>query len=163
MTETHLRVGSRSRFVVRLGRTPYGLRQLSKFGSIAGLGRLMVFIQAVKLLSPVATARRFQLCLCTEPYPEENLEFLKSNNIKPFRFGIDGTKVRITHAIRYAILRYAILYKNAIDLRSATENTDDVDGMILACVVISCPNLECLEILTSDRSINRITGYLVLL
>ncbi|CAI9090895.1 OLC1v1025775C1 [Oldenlandia corymbosa var. corymbosa] len=32
------------------------------------------------------------LCLCTEPYPEGNLEFLKSNNIKLFQFGIDGTK-----------------------------------------------------------------------
>ncbi|KAL3523323.1 hypothetical protein ACH5RR_016157 [Cinchona calisaya] len=30
--------------------------------------------------------------LCTEPYPEENLEFLKSNNVKLFQFGIDGTK-----------------------------------------------------------------------
>ncbi|CDP04207.1 unnamed protein product [Coffea canephora] len=32
------------------------------------------------------------LCLCTEPYPEENLEFLKANNVKLFKFGIDGTK-----------------------------------------------------------------------
>ncbi|XP_059309665.1 tyrosine-protein phosphatase DSP3-like [Lycium ferocissimum] len=30
--------------------------------------------------------------LCPEPYPEENLEFLRVNNIKLFQFGIDGTK-----------------------------------------------------------------------
>ncbi|KAI3783753.1 hypothetical protein L1987_42839 [Smallanthus sonchifolius] len=30
--------------------------------------------------------------LCPEPYPEENLEFLKANNIRLFQFGIDGTK-----------------------------------------------------------------------
>ncbi|KAK6791912.1 hypothetical protein RDI58_010993 [Solanum bulbocastanum] len=30
--------------------------------------------------------------LCPEPYPEENLEFLRINNIKLFQFGIDGTK-----------------------------------------------------------------------
>ncbi|OIT06614.1 PREDICTED: probable tyrosine-protein phosphatase At1g05000 [Nicotiana attenuata] len=30
--------------------------------------------------------------LCPEPYPEENLEFLRINNINLFQFGIDGTK-----------------------------------------------------------------------
>ncbi|KAK3016864.1 hypothetical protein RJ639_005950, partial [Escallonia herrerae] len=30
--------------------------------------------------------------LCPEPYPEENLEFLKAHRIKLFQFGIDGTK-----------------------------------------------------------------------
>lgn len=30
--------------------------------------------------------------LCPEPYPEENLGFLRINNIKLFQFGIDGTK-----------------------------------------------------------------------
>ncbi|PHT32074.1 putative tyrosine-protein phosphatase [Capsicum baccatum] len=30
--------------------------------------------------------------LCPEPYSEENLEFLRTNNIKLFKFGIDGTK-----------------------------------------------------------------------
>ncbi|XP_060211624.1 tyrosine-protein phosphatase DSP3-like [Lycium barbarum] len=30
--------------------------------------------------------------LCPEPYPEENLEFLRNNNIKLYQFGIDGTK-----------------------------------------------------------------------
>ncbi|XP_016551869.1 tyrosine-protein phosphatase DSP3 isoform X2 [Capsicum annuum] len=32
--------------------------------------------------------------LCPEPYSEENLEFLRTNNIKLFKFGIDGTKHR---------------------------------------------------------------------
>ncbi|XP_059298603.1 tyrosine-protein phosphatase DSP3-like isoform X2 [Lycium ferocissimum] len=31
--------------------------------------------------------------LCPEPYPEENLEFLRINKIKLFQFGIDGTKM----------------------------------------------------------------------
>lgn len=31
--------------------------------------------------------------LCPEPYPEENLEFLRINKIKFFQFGIDGTKM----------------------------------------------------------------------
>ncbi|KAJ4815771.1 Phosphotyrosine protein phosphatases superfamily protein [Rhynchospora pubera] len=35
---------------------------------------------------------RSVLCLCPEPYPEENLEFLKANGIKLFQFGIDGSK-----------------------------------------------------------------------
>ncbi|KAK8674256.1 hypothetical protein V6N13_112550 [Hibiscus sabdariffa] len=30
--------------------------------------------------------------LCPEPYPESNTEFLKSNEIKLFQFGIDGNK-----------------------------------------------------------------------
>ncbi|KAI5411860.1 Tyrosine-protein phosphatase dsp3 [Lathyrus oleraceus] len=28
--------------------------------------------------------------MCPEPYPEENLEFLKSQNIRLFQFGIEG-------------------------------------------------------------------------
>ncbi|CAH9142831.1 unnamed protein product [Cuscuta epithymum] len=32
--------------------------------------------------------------LCQEPYPEENKEFIRLNNIKLFHFGIDGTKHR---------------------------------------------------------------------
>ncbi|KAL8145531.1 inositol diphosphatase DSP4 [Apium graveolens] len=30
--------------------------------------------------------------LCPEPYPEANVEFLKSNGIRLFQFGIEGTK-----------------------------------------------------------------------
>ncbi|KAK9267713.1 hypothetical protein L1049_010146 [Liquidambar formosana] len=32
------------------------------------------------------------ICLCPEPYPEPNNEFLKSNGIRLFQFGIDGCK-----------------------------------------------------------------------
>ncbi|XP_071697796.1 inositol diphosphatase DSP3-like [Rutidosis leptorrhynchoides] len=35
---------------------------------------------------------RSVIYLCTESYPEENLEFLNSHNIRLFQFGIDGTK-----------------------------------------------------------------------
>ncbi|KAG5607485.1 hypothetical protein H5410_028977 [Solanum commersonii] len=31
--------------------------------------------------------------LCTEPYPEENIELLRSNNIKLYPFGMDGTRM----------------------------------------------------------------------
>ncbi|KAM3326113.1 F-box/LRR-repeat protein 17 isoform X1 [Capsicum chacoense] len=34
----------------------------------------------------------------------------------------------------------------------------DVDATMLACIAFSCPNLDSLEILTSDTSVNRITG-----
>ncbi|KAH7860308.1 hypothetical protein Vadar_011933 [Vaccinium darrowii] len=32
------------------------------------------------------------LCLCPEPYPEANVQFVKSNGIQLFQFGIDGCK-----------------------------------------------------------------------
>ncbi|RZC83641.1 hypothetical protein C5167_046434 [Papaver somniferum] len=32
------------------------------------------------------------LCLCPEPYPEENTKFLQSKNVKLFQFGLQGTK-----------------------------------------------------------------------
>ncbi|XVE78387.1 hypothetical protein DITRI_Ditri13aG0140800 [Diplodiscus trichospermus] len=32
------------------------------------------------------------ICLCPEPYPEANNEFLKSNGIRLFQFGIEGYK-----------------------------------------------------------------------
>jgi cbb3-type cytochrome oxidase subunit 3 len=35
-------------------------------------------------------------CLCPEPYPEANLEFLRAHGIKLFQFGIDGSKVKKT-------------------------------------------------------------------
>ncbi|XP_024008299.1 tyrosine-protein phosphatase DSP1 isoform X3 [Eutrema salsugineum] len=45
--------------------------------------------------------------LCPEPYPESNIQFLKSNGIKLFQFGIDGKKepfVNIPdHKIRKAL------------------------------------------------------------
>ncbi|KAH7533123.1 hypothetical protein FEM48_Zijuj04G0097000 [Ziziphus jujuba var. spinosa] len=33
------------------------------------------------------------ICMCPEPYPEANMEFLKSNGIRLFQFGIEGYKV----------------------------------------------------------------------
>ncbi|OEL34912.1 putative tyrosine-protein phosphatase [Dichanthelium oligosanthes] len=35
---------------------------------------------------------RSVLCLCPEPYPEPNLEFLRAHGIRLFQFGIDGSK-----------------------------------------------------------------------
>ncbi|MBD4017441.1 hypothetical protein GUI04_00080, partial [Xanthomonas citri pv. citri] len=35
---------------------------------------------------------RSVIYLCPEPYPRENLEFLKAHNIRLFQFGIDGTR-----------------------------------------------------------------------
>ncbi|XP_038888264.1 tyrosine-protein phosphatase DSP1-like isoform X2 [Benincasa hispida] len=32
------------------------------------------------------------ICLCPEPYPEANMDFLKSNGIRLFQFGIEGSK-----------------------------------------------------------------------
>uniref|UniRef100_A0A2N9EG72 Tyrosine-protein phosphatase domain-containing protein n=1 Tax=Fagus sylvatica TaxID=28930 RepID=A0A2N9EG72_FAGSY len=34
------------------------------------------------------------ICLCPEPYPEANKEFINSNGIKLFQFGIEGYKLR---------------------------------------------------------------------
>lgn len=42
--------------------------------------------------------------LCTEPYPEENIEFLRINNIKLYQFGIDGTKDASTMSSRSEII-----------------------------------------------------------
>ncbi|THU60374.1 hypothetical protein C4D60_Mb07t12010 [Musa balbisiana] len=36
---------------------------------------------------------RSVLCLCPEPYPEANVNFLRANGIRLFQFGIDGCKV----------------------------------------------------------------------
>ncbi|XAR55320.1 Protein-tyrosine-phosphatase [Bertholletia excelsa] len=35
---------------------------------------------------------RSVICLCPEPYPEANTQFLKSNGIQLFQFGIEGCK-----------------------------------------------------------------------
>ncbi|KAL5992064.1 hypothetical protein ACLOJK_012978 [Asimina triloba] len=42
------------------------------------------FLESLKLRSVVY--------LCPEPYPEPNMEFLRTHGIKLFQFGIDGTK-----------------------------------------------------------------------
>ncbi|CAH9122545.1 unnamed protein product [Cuscuta epithymum] len=60
------------------------------------------FIQTLNLRSIIF--------LCPEPYPEENKEFLRLNNVKLFQFGIEGTKEpsaiprsAITEALRVLI------------------------------------------------------------
>ncbi|KAJ7964795.1 Tyrosine-protein phosphatase [Quillaja saponaria] len=35
---------------------------------------------------------RSVICMCPEPYPETNMEFLKANGIKLYQFGIEGYK-----------------------------------------------------------------------
>ncbi|XP_023005753.1 probable tyrosine-protein phosphatase At1g05000 [Cucurbita pepo subsp. pepo] len=42
--------------------------------------------------------------LCPEPYPEENLEFLRANNIKLFQFKIEGKKEPFVSMPKDAIL-----------------------------------------------------------
>ncbi|KAL2934607.1 F-box/LRR-repeat protein 17 [Bienertia sinuspersici] len=43
-------------------------------------------------------------------------------------------------------------------LRISLQMESDVDATLLACIAFSCPNLESMEISTSESSINRITG-----
>ncbi|XAR61142.1 hypothetical protein NMG60_11034765 [Bertholletia excelsa] len=43
-------------------------------------------------------------------------------------------------------------------LRLSLRMESDVDATMLACIAFSCPNLESLEIVTSDHSTNRISG-----
>ncbi|KAA8543317.1 hypothetical protein F0562_021188 [Nyssa sinensis] len=43
-------------------------------------------------------------------------------------------------------------------VRLSLRMESDVDATMLACIAFSCPNLEFMEIFTSDTSINRITG-----
>ncbi|KAJ7946351.1 Tyrosine-protein phosphatase [Quillaja saponaria] len=52
----------------------------SGFPDSANLG----FLKSLRLRSVI--------CLCPEPYPEANSEFLKANGIRLFQFGIDGSK-----------------------------------------------------------------------
>ncbi|CAK9327828.1 unnamed protein product [Citrullus colocynthis] len=53
--------------------------------------------------------------LCPEPYPEENLEFLKANNIKLFQFKIEGKKEPFVSIPEDAILE---ALKILIDVRN---------------------------------------------
>ncbi|XP_038879707.1 tyrosine-protein phosphatase DSP3-like [Benincasa hispida] len=53
--------------------------------------------------------------LCPEPYPEENLEFLKANNIKLFQFKIEGKKEPFVSIPKDAILE---ALKILIDVRN---------------------------------------------
>ncbi|KGN66676.1 tyrosine-protein phosphatase DSP3 isoform X2 [Cucumis sativus] len=53
--------------------------------------------------------------LCPEPYPEENLKFLKANNIKLFQFKIEGKKEPFVSIPKDAILE---ALKVLIDVRN---------------------------------------------
>ncbi|CAA0828051.1 F-box/LRR-repeat protein 17 [Striga hermonthica] len=52
----------------------------------------------------------------------------------------------------------SILQKCSGLIRLSLRSESDVDATMLACIAFSCPNLQSLEILTSDSSINRISG-----
>ncbi|KAK1431510.1 hypothetical protein QVD17_07970 [Tagetes erecta] len=54
-----------------------------------------MFLQTLKLRSIIY--------LCPEPYPDENLEFLKAHNIRLFQFSIDGTKELSIDVLRNSI------------------------------------------------------------
>ncbi|GFP98006.1 F-box/LRR-repeat protein 17 [Phtheirospermum japonicum] len=45
-----------------------------------------------------------------------------------------------------------------LGFRGVVIDLSDVDATMLACIAFSCPNLQSLEIFTSDSSINRISG-----
>lgn len=52
----------------------------------------------------------------------------------------------------------SVLHKCPGLVRLSLRMESDVDATMLACIAFSCPNLETMEIFTSDTSINRITG-----
>ncbi|XP_063934970.1 tyrosine-protein phosphatase DSP1 isoform X2 [Daucus carota subsp. sativus] len=53
--------------------------------------------------------------LCPEPYPEANVEFLRSNGIRLFQFGVDGSKEPFVN-IPEETIREAL--KTVIDIRN---------------------------------------------
>ncbi|RWW20178.1 hypothetical protein BHE74_00035529, partial [Ensete ventricosum] len=53
------------------------------------------FLRTLSLRSVLCVASPSpRSCLCPEPYPEANVNFLRANGIRLFQFGIDGCKVR---------------------------------------------------------------------
>ncbi|KAM0938989.1 putative protein-tyrosine-phosphatase [Dioscorea sansibarensis] len=65
------------------------------------------FLETLKLSSII--------CLCPEPYPEANTEFLRSHGIKLFQFGIEGGKEPFVN-IPEDIIREAL--KVVLDVRN---------------------------------------------
>ncbi|OMP08822.1 hypothetical protein COLO4_06074 [Corchorus olitorius] len=57
----------------------------------------------------------------------------------------------------------SLLQKCPSLIRLSLKMESDVDATMLACVAFSCPNLESMEITTSDTAVNRITGGLRML
>ncbi|KAK8483518.1 hypothetical protein V6N13_128212 [Hibiscus sabdariffa] len=52
----------------------------------------------------------------------------------------------------------SVLKKCSSLVRLALKMESDVDATMLACIAFSCPNMESMEISTSDTAVNRITG-----
>ncbi|KAH0636844.1 hypothetical protein KY289_036759 [Solanum tuberosum] len=52
----------------------------------------------------------------------------------------------------------SVLHKCPGLVKLSLRMKSDVDATMLACIAFSCPNLNSLEILTSETSVNRITG-----
>ncbi|RRT36572.1 hypothetical protein B296_00022033 [Ensete ventricosum] len=48
-------------------------------------------------------------CLCPEPYPEANLEFLRENGIRLFQFGIENRKVLLLIVVLMVMLAVVIM------------------------------------------------------
>lgn len=48
-------------------------------------------------------------CLCPEPYPEANLEFLRENGIGLFQFGIENRKVLLLIVVLMVMLAVVIM------------------------------------------------------
>ncbi|KAG5567501.1 hypothetical protein RHGRI_002898 [Rhododendron griersonianum] len=52
----------------------------------------------------------------------------------------------------------SVLQKCSVLVRLSLRMESDVDATMLACIAFSCPNLQSMEIFTSNTSTNRITG-----
>ncbi|GMP72849.1 hypothetical protein CsSME_00030746 [Camellia sinensis var. sinensis] len=80
----------------------------------------------------------FCRCLCPEPYPEANAEFVKSNGIQLFQFGIEGCKVIINESIRN-IQEDIVLFVGSIvlvdDIRGVNFNLDFYSNPLLIHLV----------------------------
>nr|GMD36214.1 probable tyrosine-protein phosphatase At1g05000 [Ipomoea batatas] len=77
---------------------------------------------------------RSVIYLCQEPYPDENKEFLRLNNIKLFQFGIDGTKEPST--IPMTTITEAV--KVLIDVRNHPVLIHCKRGKVLVKFILSC-------------------------
>ncbi|KAG0306689.1 hypothetical protein BGZ98_001890 [Dissophora globulifera] len=53
------------------------------------------------------------LTLILEDYPDQNMKFLKENNVTLFQFGIAGNKLLLVKVVALAIFHPTILFRNA--------------------------------------------------
>ena len=58
-------------------------------------------------------------CLCPEPYPEHNMEFLKSNGIRLYQFGIESYKVRFRSFLDSPLLLEFLISVNNSTIKTA--------------------------------------------